>query len=73
MMDFIYKDVLRRIKKLNNTAAGDYAHDVLNHVGITDKGECHFQFQDTLALIKECLANCHAHSIRKLCNKLQGI
>ena len=42
MTDFIYKDVWRRMKKLNNTAAGDCAHDVLNHVGITDSGECHF-------------------------------
>ena len=41
MTDFIYKNVRRRMKKLNNAAAGDCAHDVLNHVGITDKGECH--------------------------------
>ena len=73
MMDFIYKDVWNRMKKLNNTASGDCAHDVLNHVGIIDKEECHLQFQYMLAFIKECLANHHAYSIRKLCNKMQGM
>ena len=73
MMDFIYKDFWYRMKKLNNTAAGDCAHDALNHVVIIDKGECHFRFQDTLALIKECLANHCTYSIRKLCKKMQGM
>ena len=73
MTDFIYKDVWRRMKKLNHTASGDCAHDVLNHVGITDDKETHFRFQDTLALIKECLANCSAYSIRKLHNKMKGM
>ena len=63
MMDFIYKDVWCRMKKLNNTAAGDCAHVILNHGGIINKEECHFQFQDTLALIKECLAPIVVHII----------
>jgi hypothetical protein len=73
MTDFIYTDVWRRMKKLNHTASGDCARDVLKHVGITDDKETHFRFQDTLALIKECLANRRAYSIRKLRNKMKGM
>ena len=36
------------------------------------KGDVIFDFK-ILALIKECLANRHAYSIRKLRNKMQGM
>ena len=73
MTDFIYKDVWRRMKKLNNIASGDCARDVLKHVGITDDEGTHLRFQDTIALIKECLSNRRAYSIRKLRNKMRGM